>query len=175
MSVAKIYGESFFELARGEELEDVILSDLAGIAELFKEHPLYVAILDSPQIERGELMTILNEDLFGRVNRYTLNFLKLLCEKHMVRFLAESLDAYENLYNRYKNIKTVTVTTARPLSEETAKKLKEKLEAKTGGKIVLKRKVDEACIGGIVIESDEKLIDSSIKSGLSNLKKELIS
>ncbi len=174
MSAAKIYGESFFELARSEGLEDIILSDLRDIAGLFKEHPQYVTILDSPQIERGELMTVLNEDFSGRVNRYTLNFLKLLCEKHMAHFLAESLAAYEDLYNRYKNIKTVSVTTARPLSEETAQKLTERLEAKTGCKIILKRSVDETCIGGIIIETDGKLIDSSIKSELSNLKRELI-
>lgn len=173
MSKANIYGESFYTLAEKEGMADEILSELKSITELFKEHPDYVKILDSPQIEKDELMGILNEDFFGKVNRYTLNFLKLLCEKRMVHHIEECLEEYEKLYNEYNHIKVVSVTTARPMGEKLVEKLVEKLEAKTGGRIVLKKRVDESCIGGIIIETDGKRIDSSIKSELSDLKRTL--
>lgn len=174
MSVLKTYGESLHSLAKEENISEEILSELKYISELFKEHPEYVKILDSPQIERDELMEILNQDFFGKVNKYTLNFMKILCEKHMVHHMDECLKEYERIYNEDNNIKVVNVTTAKPVRSSILEKLISKLEEKTGGNIVLKERVDESCIGGIIIEMDGKRIDSSVKSELSNLKKSLI-
>ena len=171
---AKVYGESLYTLASEEKTEERILSELKSIAELFNEHPDYVKILDSPQIAREELMTILNEDFFGKVHRYTLNFLKLLSEKHMVHYLEECLGEYEHHYNRENNIHIVNVTTAKPVKEELIERLVRKLEEKTGGRIMLKKHIDESCIGGIIIETDKKRIDASIKTGLENMERALI-
>ena len=116
MSAPQTYGASLYDLAKDEGMSREILVDLEGIVSLFNEHPAYVKILDAPQIERDDLMEILNEDFLGKVNRYVLNFLK----------------------------------------------------------VVLKMHVDKKCIGGIIIETDGMWIDSSIKSGLEDLKKALI-
>lgn len=174
MSAAKSYGEALFEFAIEERIEDVVIDDLNGLLELFDEHSDYIKILDSPQIERNELMKILNEDFFGKVNHYTLNFLKLLCEKHMVHKFADCFDIYKKLYNKHRNIHEVRVTTARPLSESITQTLKEKLTSKIGGEIVLKKHIDEGCIGGIIIEADGKRIDSSLKTELTNIRQALV-
>lgn len=174
MFEAKTYGESLHSLANEQGVSKEILSELRYISALFKEHPDYVKILDSPNIARDELMEILNDDFFGKVNRYTLNFLKLLCEKHMVHCIDECFKEYEKQYNADNNVTVVNVTTARSLSDGIIKKLKEKLEEKTGGKIVLKRKIDESCIGGIIIEADGMRIDSSVKTELDNMKQTLV-
>lgn len=170
---AKTYGMSLHSLAKDEGLEDKILSELRLVSKLFEEHPDYVKILDAPQIEHSELMTILNDDFFGKVNRYTLNFLKLLSEKHMVHHLSDCLKEYERIYNSENNISIVDVTTAKPLNDKLLERLTERLEKKTGGKIVLKKHVDKSCIGGIVIETDESRIDASIKTELEKIKKAL--
>ncbi len=174
MQEVKVYGKSLYSLADEENAAEKILSELRFVSELFKEHPDYVKILDSPQIDRDDLMEMLNQDFFSRVSRYTLNFLKILCEKRMAHHLDACLSEYEKLYNEDGNIKIATVTTARSMSEEIVNKLVAKLEGKTGGKIVLKRRVDKKCIGGIIIEADGMRIDSSIKSELKNIKTAMI-
>ncbi len=171
---AKAYGASLLSLAGEERVEEQILNELNSILVLFRTHPDYVKILDSLQIAHGELMEILNEDFFGKVHRYTLNFLKLLSEKHMLHYLDECLNEYERLYNMENNIQVVNVTTAKPLKKEILSQLIQKMEKKTGGKIILKEHIDESCIGGIIIETDESRIDASIKSGLENMKQSLI-
>ena len=171
MSDARIYGESLYELAKDEKISEEILSELKKLNTLFKEHPDYVKILDSPQIPRRELMSILNEDFFGRANGYMLNFIKLLSEKHMVHCLDECLKEFERQYNRYNNIRVVHVTTAKPMSETLAARLVKKLEKKTGGKIILKHKIDHSCIGGIIIKTDNMSIDASVINELNTLRK----
>lgn len=174
MSAAGNYGRSLFELASEEKIEDIVLDDLNGILDLFNDHSDYVKILDSPQIERDELMKILNEDFMGEIHRYTLNFLKILCEKHLVHDFSKCAEEYRKLYNKANNISIVNVTTARELSDSIAKKLEEKLKSRLGGKVVLKKRVDKSCIGGIIIEFDGKRIDSSLKTELANIRQALV-
>lgn len=174
MSAVGNYGKSLFELAMENNIENIILDDLKGITDLFNKNHDYVKILDSPQIERNELMKILNEDFMGEIHRYTLNFLKILCEKHMVHDFSKCAEEYEKLYNKAKNISIVNITTARELSDGIANKLEEKLKSRLGGKIVLKKRVDKSCIGGIIIEFDGKRIDSSLKTELANIRQSLV-
>lgn len=115
MSAPQTYGASLYDLAKDEGMSREILVDLEGIVSLFNEHPAYVKILDAPQIERDDLMEILNEDFLGKVNRYVLNFLKLLSEKHSVHHIGECFKTYEKLYNEDNSIKIVNVTTAKPI------------------------------------------------------------
>lgn len=175
MLKSKIFGRSLYALAEEENVEDEIFADLKSVTLAFNEHPDYIKILDSPQIGRSDLMTVLNEDFFGRIHKYTLNFIKLLCERHMVYCIGECFREYERLYNEKHNIKIVTVTTARPLTDTLANKLSQKLEARLGGTVVLDKHVDEACMGGLIVEADGKRIDSSIKSELSMIRNEIIS
>lgn len=174
MSVPKTYGSSLYDLAKEEGIAKEVFSELKDISVIFKNHPDYVKILDAPQIDRDELMEILNEDFFDKVNHYVLNFLKLLCEKHMVHHFDECFKTYVENYNRDNNIKVVNVTTAKPMGKIIEDKLIKKLEEKTGGTVVLNKRVDERCIGGIIIEIDGMRIDSSVKTGLDELKKALI-
>ncbi len=170
MSKAKLYGQSLYTLAEKEGAADIILADLREIESVFREHPGYMKILDSPRMGREDLMNILNEDFFGKVHRYTLSFLKFLSERRMTRHISECLEEYERLYNESRNIFVVEVTTAKPLSDELAKKLVARLESKTGGSVILKKHIDESCIGGIIIDTGGKTIDSSLKSELAGLK-----
>lgn len=174
MPSADNYGKSLFELASEGNIEDVILDDLKRISDLFNKNPNYVKILDSPQLEKNELIKIINEDFVGEIHCYTLNFLKILCEKHMVHDFSKCAEEYEELYNKAKNISIVNVTTARELSDSLAKKLEEKLKSRLGGQVVLKKRIDKSCIGGIIIEFDGKLIDSSLKTELSNIRQSLV-
>lgn len=173
MSKPKIFSGSLYALAEEENVEEEIFADLKSVTLAFDEHPDYVKILDSPQIGRSDLMRILNEDFFGRLHKYTLNFIKLLCERHMAYRIGECFSEYERLYNQKRNIKIVTVTTARPLTDTLAEKLSQKLEARLGGKVVLDERVDEACMGGLIVEADGKRIDLSIKSELSMIREEI--
>jgi len=53
------------------------------------------------------------------------------------------------------------------------KKIIKSLSAITGSDIVIKNRVDETLIGGVVIYLGDKVIDGSVKKKLSDLKEEL--
>lgn len=169
-----VYGESIYSLAKDEGIEDKVLDELKGLSALFRENPDYVKILDSPRIDKKELMEILDTDFVSSVDRYTLNFVKVLSERHIVHTLDKCTEEYERLYNMDKNILVVIVTTAKPLNDDMTEKLAKKLEDKTGKRIILEKKTDKDIIGGIIIETDNVRIDKSLKNSLDEIKKILM-
>lgn len=81
--------------ARNDGTGRKISEDLRKLKYLFNKNPDYVKILDSPYIPRGELMMILNEEAFLKMDRYMISFLRILSGRHMVHCVDECFKEYE--------------------------------------------------------------------------------
>lgn len=68
----------------------------------------------------------------------------------------------------------VNVKTAVELSKDEENKLKDLLEEELNKKVVLKIKIDEKMLGGMIIEYEGKTIDLSVDQELSKLKQYLL-
>jgi ATP synthase F1 delta subunit len=66
---------------------------------------------------------------------------------------------------------SVTVTSARPLNDQTRKELEKVLLCETGTKrVVLSEQIDEALLGGFTVRTPDQELDASIQSKLKQLK-----
>ena len=77
------------------------------------------------------------------------------------------------MYRKEHGIELVDVITAVPLSDEMSEKLKSKLEAKLSKKIILSVSVDPSILGGIIVRTENSQIDSSVKTRLENVEKQI--
>ena len=85
-----------------------------------------------------------------------------------------ALEYFTDRVREYKNIGRAYVTTAQPLSEEQKKAVTDKLLATTKYvEFEMNYNVDKSIIGGIIIRIGDRVFDSSIKSQLDNLTKQL--
>jgi F-type H+-transporting ATPase subunit delta len=86
-------------------------------------------------------------------------------------FLPEIITAFIEQYKRNKNIHTVNLTTASPVSEELKQQIVNIVKQQTSLQHVeLNASVDEALIGGFVLELDGTLVDASIAYDLAKIK-----
>ena len=84
-----------------------------------------------------------------------------------------SFTDFEKLYNKHNNIEKATVITAVAMSDELKTRLVDKLQAITGKNIVLTNKVDPACLGGVILQLEDKQFNDSISGKLETLKNQL--
>ena len=82
---AKVYGGSLYDLAAEEKLDGQIMEQMNEIRQIFRENPGYLKLLGEPAIPQDERMKLLDEAFGGQAEPYLLNFLKLLCEKKLLR------------------------------------------------------------------------------------------
>lgn len=170
---ARVYGESMYELALSEGLSGEILEEMKVIRRLFQENPDYVYLLSEPSIPGNERIDLI-ETAFGKqAERYLVNFIKLLCEKNLLREFGGCCDEYLRRYNLDNGIAEATATSAVPLTEAQAEALKQKLEKLSGKKISLSLKTNPSLLGGVRVELEGKELDGTVKGRLDGLSRKL--
>lgn len=84
------------------------------------------------------------------------------------------IDEIEKEFLSLLGIKQAQVTSSRAFSQEEEKRIISQLNEYAGGKVELKKKVDEGLVGGMVIKIDDELLDGSVKRSLTDLKHKLL-
>jgi len=167
--VAGIYGQALYDLARDEGLAEGIGEELDVLRTVFDENRDFVRLITTPSLPKAERLGIIDESFSGRVHPYVLNFLKILTEKGYMHSFSACCDVYRNSYNVDHDLLAVKVTTARPITEQQAAKLRRKLSAVTGRQIELSYVIDPACMGGVRLDYDGKRVDDTVAGRIERL------
>ncbi|MDO4187922.1 MAG: ATP synthase F1 subunit delta [Lachnospiraceae bacterium] len=172
--VSKTYGDALFELATEESKQDVLFEEALGIKELLNENDDFVKMMNHPQITREEKEVIIENVFKGRVSDDMTGFLSLLVTNGRFAELESVLDYFIAKIKEFKKIGIAYVATPLPLSDKQKSDVENKLLATTGyEKMEMNYDIDESLIGGMTIRVGDRVIDSSVKSKLEKLTKEL--
>lgn len=124
-------------------------------------------------ISKEEKDAVLDSLFAGKVNKYLLNFFKVMTDRKVAMYINEALEHYVDIYNKHYNIEKVIATTAIEMSDELKNKLIEKLQKVTGKTILLQNQVDKNMLGGVILKFNDAQLDDSIAMKLKNMKDEL--
>ncbi|MCD7717319.1 MAG: ATP synthase F1 subunit delta [Lachnospiraceae bacterium] len=170
---ARVYGGSLYELAAEESLTDTIRTQMSEVLDLFRENPDYLALLTEPSIAKEE-RTGLIETAFGScAERYLVSFLKLLCEKGILREYEGCFEEYTRRYNADHNIAEAVVTSAVELTGAQTAALKDKLEKQTGKTVILTQRIDPSVVAGLRVELEGKQLDGTVKDRMAGISRKL--
>ncbi|MDP9280939.1 MAG: ATP synthase F1 subunit delta [Chloroflexota bacterium] len=103
------------------------------------------------------------------------SLLDLLLERERIALFPQIATAYVDLVERRAGIVKGTITTAKEVSATEREDLVRQLERWSGKKIRATFAVDESLIGGAKVQVGDRLIDSSLKAQLDELRRELAS
>ena len=169
--VAMRYAQAAFYIAREKGRLDKWRRDLDMVARLAEDGEV-LAFLENPKIHYDDKVKLLTGQL-GDLDPLALNLIYLLIAKGRIGMIGEIVREYQQLLNSHRGIEQAEVTTAVPLSDEDAARLKIRLGEIVGKEIVLKTRVNPGLISGMVARVGDKLIDGSTRSKLNTLKREL--
>lgn len=170
---AKLYGGSLYELAVQEKLAETIKEQMGQIRMLFRENPDYIRLLSEPSIPKQERNALI-EDAFGKqAERYLVNFIKLLCERNILREYGDCCEEFMRRYNAGHGIVEAIVTSAVTLTPQQMDALREKLEKLSGKQVSLTQKKDVTVLAGLRVELDGKQLDGTVQGRLWGLSKKL--
>ncbi len=173
--VSKTYGEALFELAVEEGKEDEFLSEILQLKGLLAENPDFGKLMNHPKILKEEKLDVLKKVFDGRISKELLGFLHLIISKDRYGDIDAILDYFVDEVKSLKGIGIAYVTTASDLSEAKKKEVEDKLLSTTSfEKMEMHYRVDEDLIGGMVIRIGDRVVDSSVKTRLYELSKQLL-
>ena len=173
--VSKTYGEALFELAVEEGKEDELLNEVETLIKIIDENPEFTKLMNHPKILKEEKLSVLENVFKGRISDELLGFLHLIVQKDRYPEIDEILTYFVDEIKGLKGIGKATVTTAFPISEDQKKSVYDRLiETTSYNSMEIDYKVDESLVGGMIIRIGDRVVDSSVKTKLSKLQRELL-
>ena len=171
--VANRYAAGLFQLAKEKNIVDQIAEEIKAIGQVCRTDRAFLNFLAAPQIREQEKEEVLHSVFKGRVSPPVMTFLDLIIGKRRSAHLVEIAEKFNDLVLDSRGFVKTRVVTAVPLGDKEAEALKQKLEKKTGKKILMTKKVDPAILGGVIVYLGNQVIDKSIKYQLALLREKL--
>lgn len=171
--VSKTYSDALFEVGLENNSLEVLLEELSFIEKSFLEYPDFLELFITPRVSIEERKSIMTSIFGGKISDEMLNFLKVILDKRRASEIFDIKNEFEIAVHKHNNILEATVISAVEMNEEQSAKIIKRLSAVTGNDIIIKNKIDDTLIGGVVIYIGDKIIDGSVKKKLSDLKEEL--
>lgn len=172
-TVAKRYGKALYELAAEKGQVEDTYQKLLVLREIFEAAPDLGDILSDRRLNMQEKRSIMDE-LVKNFDGMIYNALEVIFQYGRMYDLLLIIDEYEKRYDESMGVLLGSVTTAIPLKKEQKTKLTTNIAQKFGYKIAnLQEKVDPTIVGGIIVETNGKVIDGSLKTRIENLRNEL--
>ena len=173
--VSTTYGEALFELAAENNKEEEFLGEITALKGLLKENPEFGSLMNHPKILKEEKLKVLADVFSGRISRELLGFLHLVVTKDRYGEIDGILDFFIGKVKQHQGIGIANVATAVRLNEDQKKEIENKLLATTPfDRMEMHYQVEEDLIGGMVIRIGDRVVDSSVKTKLFELQRELL-
>ena len=173
--ISKTYGDALFELAIEEDKIDALLGEIEQLRHVLSENEDFGRLMNHPKVIKEEKIQVARNVFEGRMSDELLGFLVIIISKDRYRDIDAILDYFIAEVKKYKGIGVATVTTAVPLREEQCRKIEQKLLDTTSYTTMeMNYTLDKSLIGGMVIRIGDRVVDSSIRTKLNELQKELL-
>jgi len=170
---ASRYAKSLIELAQEQKILDKVYEDMRLFSAVLDKNRIFAAMLKNPIIVHFKKIKVLHALFDNRMNKLTLAAFDLITKKNRENILAEIAIEYQIQYNILKGLQEAEVTTTIKLDEALRKKFSELVSQISGKEAKLKEIVNEDIVGGFVLNVGDRRLDQSIKTQLSNIKREL--
>jgi F-type H+-transporting ATPase subunit delta len=165
------YATALFDLAKDEGALDTVAQDLNRFDQMLGESKDLQRLVRSPVFSADDQGKALSA-LLGKagMSGLAVNFFKLLASNRRLFVVGDVIKGFRALVARHRGEASAEVTSAHALSEQQLTELKSALKATAGRDVRIETRVDPAILGGLVVKLGSRMIDSSLKTKLNNLK-----
>lgn len=173
--ISKTYADALFELAVEENETAAMKEEAQALLAILAENEEFHKFMNHPKIPREEKKAALEHIFDGRINKELLGFLLTIVDKGRYGKVEEILATFIAKVKEYDHIGTAYVTSAVELApQEKADIEKRLLDTTDYQEIECCYEVDTTLIGGMIIRMGDRVVDSSIRTKLANLERELM-
>ncbi|MBP2032390.1 F-type H+-transporting ATPase subunit delta [Clostridium algifaecis] len=165
------YALALYEVAEEKGKVEEYLEQLRQVVSIIKNSDKFIEIIEHPEVSTSVKKKMFTEIFKDKVDGDILSFLLVLIEKGRIDEIEGKLREMENIYLDRHNTAIAKVKTVISLNDDEKKALTDKLEKKFNKKVLLQEELDSSIIGGVYIQVDNEIIDGTIKSKLSEMKK----
>jgi F-type H+-transporting ATPase subunit delta len=173
--IADVYAKGLLDTTERAGSTALVIEEFdAVVAEVLDRFPKLEAVFASVLVSPEEKSSLIDSVLKGKVSTTFLNFLKVVARHGRLDCLRPIHGAVHAMYDKLRNRIPVILTTATPLSAESAAHIAGSIRAKLGGEPVFQQETDPSLIGGAVLRIGDTVYDGSIANQLHILRQQML-
>ena len=169
-NLAQKYAAALFDDAAANDSVDLIRDELQALTRLRNESSEFDELLKTPLLNAKVRLNAV-EAVADKLKTSELirNFLGVLAQNGRLSLLDEIESAFSRLYDDFKGILNVRVTTAVPMDNEQTRHLTDVLASVYEKQIRLNPTVDGNLIGGLTVQIGTVMADLSVQTQLRKI------
>ena len=172
--VSKTYGDALFAVALEENRMDEFFEAAKVVLEILRTNDEFCKLMNHPKIIKEDKVKMVEESFGGKIPREIVGIMTLLVTKGRAGEMLSVLDYFVDLVKEEKKIGKAYVITAVALDDKQKEKVEQKLLDTTKYETFeMNYSVETSLIGGMVIRIGDRVVDSSVKTKLYDLTREL--
>ncbi|ABR73707.1 ATP synthase subunit delta [Actinobacillus succinogenes] len=170
-TIARPYAKAAFDFAVEQSAVEKWHEMLAFIAEVAKDEQIQQFLTSSlsPEKVADTVISICGEHL----DKSGQNLIRLMAENKRLTVLPAVFNEFRHYMEEYNAIAEVQVISAQPLNATQTDKIAAAMEKRLARKVKLNCSVDNTLIAGVIIRTDDFVIDGSSRGQLNRLANEL--
>lgn len=172
-TTSKNYAQALMDIATEHNSFEELEKQIEEVSQTLDSSNDLQIVMSNSSISASKKIEILDEIFKDKIDITLLNFLKILVEKNRFNEFKSIKLAFIEMVEKHSNKKTVEVISPITLNFENKTNVLFKLEHKLGCEIHPIWSVDESLIAGLVFKFDDYTIDTSIRTKLENLSKNI--
>ncbi|MDO8734899.1 MAG: ATP synthase F1 subunit delta [Elusimicrobiota bacterium] len=169
--LAKKYAKLLFLDARNENQTDKVKKMFDILELVLKEEVM--DFFSNPFVDEGTKYNLI-KDTFSAMPEIMYGFFALLIKKNEMKILPEIIEKYSKVVMDFQNIVEAKVISVEKIDESSLSKIRKMLGKLTNKNIVLEESIDKSLIGGIIIETDNLVVDGTIRGKFESIGQELL-
>lgn len=172
--IAFVYASSLVEIGKDKNILTDLEDEIKSLSSIIDDDEDLKKYLYSPKFTKESKKDIVKKCFSGKFSEYTVNLLCVMIENDRQSLLNDVIDSFVSLLDEMNNRARVMITSNEKLDQNVIDTISAQLKSIYKKDIVIKEKIDESIIGGIIINIGDIVIDGSIIKDIKKIRTGLL-
>ena len=169
-AIARVYAEAFLSAAADTGIEEALEEFASFLDDVLAAYPEFESLLLSGIVSRDEKVAIIDRTIAPSGSEFFVNFLRVLARHDRLEILPLILSESRLRHEMLTGRKRVRVTSAQSLSDDRLATIRQQLDDALSFEPIVESAVDESLLGGLIIQIEDTVYDSSLRTRLKQLR-----
>ena len=174
-STSRSYAIALYELSKENSELDKVEDEMKNLKQLLIESADFKEMILSPtvkkEVKKNIIFEIVDKNNFSQILKKFLGFIAI---KNRLFFLGKIIEGFLNLVSDNKGELKAKLVSSKKLSTEEQKKIQIELSKDFKSPLNINYEYDPNLIGGLIIQIGSVMVDTSIKTKLKKLEKNML-
>lgn len=173
--IAIRYAKALYLKGIEDNILEEIATDIQQVHQTLTDSPDLYQVFHQPTLDTSKKRAIFDQVFEKHIHSITLDFLELIIQNKREIYLEDIFRNFTDLYNEYRGIKTVLLTTTVDLTDKEKHSVSEFVKKNFDAQqIDLDVEVDKDIIGGFIIQINDQLFDASVRRQLDKIRQQFL-